>query len=702
MAVLQKIRQRSLLLILVIGFCLLAFIVGDIINSGGFGGVSNNVGSVNGKDIPVQDFLQKVGDIERRQQGISPTQAANMVWNQEVENIIFQERFEKAGLRVGKDHVYNMYAQDPQVSQNPQFLNALGKFDKGKFNEFLANMKATNPAQWEMIERNMPLVEDAAKKQLYITMLKAGFVTTETEGKAKYQQETDRVSFDYVFVPYTTINDDEVKVSDQELIDFMKKNEKKYKSEASRDVEYVLIENKPSAADENEMRSEINSLLAPKVVYNEETKANDTIAGFREVTNVAEFVNANSDVKYDTTYVAKKDLPLEHSEQIFNLGQGEVYGPYIHDGYYKLTKMMDRKSGSTVNSSHILIAYKGAMRANPTITRTKEEAKAKAEDLLRQINANPATFAELVTANTDDPGSANTGGVYENIAKGQMVEPFDNFIFNNPVGKTGIVETDFGYHVIKVLAKNDAVQLATIAQRIEPSEATSDAIFTKASKMEMDAEEKPFEDLAKELGLRVNPVNKLLANDENISGIGPQRGIVRWAFSDDTEVGDVKKFDVPQGHVIVRLKNINEKGVLPLEEAKTTVLPIIRNQKKAELIRKKMAGNTLEAVSKATGSSIASANDVTFANPAIPNVGPEPKVVGKAFGLAAGKTSGHIDGKAGVFMIKTKAVTKAPELPNYTSYTSRLTAQGRMGVPSRISTALRNNAEIEDNRAEFN
>ncbi len=153
MAVLSKIRQRSLVLILVIGLSLLAFIIADIIKSGGFG-VSRNIGSVNGKDIPVQDFLQKVNDVQARQQGISPTQAANAVWNQEVDNILFEERYEKAGLRVGRDHIFNIYAQDPQVAQNPQFQNALGKFDNAKFNEFLVNMKTSNPAQWQMIEKN--------------------------------------------------------------------------------------------------------------------------------------------------------------------------------------------------------------------------------------------------------------------------------------------------------------------------------------------------------------------------------------------------------------------------------------------------------------------------------------------------------------------------------------------------------------------
>lgn len=701
MAVLSKIRQRSLILILVIGFCLLAFIIGDIVNSGGFG-VTRNVGSVNGKDIPVQDFLQKVNDVQSRQQGISPTQASNAVWSQEVDNILFEDRYEKAGLRVGRDHIFNVYAQDPQVAQNPQFQNALGKFDKAKFNEFLVGLKTSNPQQWQMIEKNKGLVENAAKKQLYLTMVKAAFFATENDGKAKYEAEASKATFDYVFVPYSTINDDQVKVSDEELIAYMKKNEKKYKAEASRDLEFVLIENKPSQADEAEMKKDINSLLAPRVEYNDVTKSNDTISGFANVSNVEEFVNKNSDIKYDTTYVTKQQLPVEFAEQIYNLGKGQVFGPYIDNGYYKLTRMMNKKGNASAKASHILIAFKGGKAPDPSITRTKEEAKAKADDLLSQVRANPANFAMLAMTNTDDPGSKQTGGEYDNIAPNQMVKPFNDFVFNNPVGTTGVVETEFGYHVIKVTGKNEAVQLATVAQKIEPSEATTDEVFAKATKLEMDSESKPLAELAKGLNLTVTPANKLLANDENIPGVGNQRGIVKWAYAKDTKVGDVKKFDIPQGHVVVSLKSINEKGLLSIEEAKVSVLPIVRNQKKAELVRKKMEGTTLEAVAQKTGSTVASAVDVTLANSAIVNVGQEHKVVGKAFGLAAGKTSGLIDGNLGVFMIRTKTVAKAPALPNYTSYTARVNNEGRQQVQGRLSQALKDAADIEDNRAEFN
>src|SRR5690606_24285997 len=193
-------------------------------------------------------------------------------------------------------------------------------------------------------------------------------------------------------------------------------------------------------------KKDIEDLLEAKVAFNSQTNKNDTIAGFRKTANAIEFVNANSDVPFDSVYYSKEQLPAEHSEALFNLGVGEMYGPYLFNDYYCVSKVVNKKADADkVTASHILIAYKGATSANPNITLTKEEAKAKAESLMKQAQANPATFASLAEANTDDPGSKTTGGQYKDITRGQMVTPFENFIFSKPVGSIGVVETDFGY-----------------------------------------------------------------------------------------------------------------------------------------------------------------------------------------------------------------------------------------------------------------
>ena len=216
MAVLSKIRERSILLIGIIGFCLLAFIIGDVVKSGGFG-VDKYVGSVNGTDVAYLEFNKKVANMQQRQQGATAGQAAGYVWNMEVDKILFDEITDKAGIRVGKDHVLDIYGQ--MLGNNPQFVNAAGKFDKAKFNEFLVNLKKTNPDQWQAIENERPDIEASAKKQLYATALKAGFFTTDFEAKQRTAAESDKVNFDYVSVSYSTINDEDpkVKVTDQEL-----------------------------------------------------------------------------------------------------------------------------------------------------------------------------------------------------------------------------------------------------------------------------------------------------------------------------------------------------------------------------------------------------------------------------------------------------------------------------------------------------
>ena len=685
MAVLSKIRQRSFFLIIIIALALFSFVLADVIQSGTFSAGANDVGSVNGTDIEAQQFMQNVANIEKQGQGTSSTQALNSAWEQEVRRIILTEEFDKLGLKIGNEQLINVIKQNPNLSQNPQFLNAAGQFDENKFKESLKGIKnapdQTQWLQWKEFEKN---IERYAVEQMYNTMIKSGVYTTKAEGKFQYKLENDKVDFDYVMVAFSTINDDQVKVTDAEIIDFMKKSPKKYKSDNTTSVDFVLVENKPSKEDEQAMLTSIG----------------DVKVKFDSVANVGEFVNANSDIKFDSTYVAKKDLPIDHQEALFNLPVGGVYGPYVFNGHQCISRMIARKGNTSAKASHILLAYKGAPQS--AATRTKEEAQALANNLLAQAKANPGNFAMLAMTNSDDPGSKNNGGVYDNITPGQMVPKFNDFVFNNTVGTIGVVETDYGFHVIQVLEKYNAVLMGTVAQKIQPSEATIDAIYTKASQLEADANENSdFAALAKKSGLEVIPATNLKGFDEYVQGVGSQREIVRWSFNKDTEIGDVRRFEVPQGFVIAKLKDKNTSGLLPIDIAKQTVEPILKNQKKAELIKKKMSGTSLEAVAQKSGASVQPAIGVSMKSPVLPNIGNEPKVVGKAFGLAAGKTSEIIEGNSGMFMVRAKAVTKAPEVPSYATYITQDRTQNQSYATSKAYTALKDKAEIKDNRANF-
>ena len=685
MAVLSKIRQRSFFLIIIIALALFSFVLADVIQSGTFSSSANNVGTVNGTDIDAQEFMQNVAMIEKQGQGTTSTQALNSAWEQEVRRIILSEEFDKLGLKIGSEQLINIIKQNPNLAQNPQFLNAAGQFDENKFKESLKGIKnapdQTQWLQWKEFEKN---IERFAVEQMYNTMIKSGVYTTKAEGKFQYKLENDKADFEYVSVAFSTINDDQVKVIDAEIIDFMKKSPKKYKSDNTTSIDFVLVENKPSKEDEQAMLSTIGEVKVK----------------FDSVANVGEFVNANSDIKFDSTYVTKNQLPVEHQEALFNLPIGGVYGPYVYNGHQCISRMIAKKSNASAKASHILLAYKGAPQSSAT--RTKEEAQALANDLLAQAKANPGNFAMLAMANSDDPGSKNNGGEYDNITPGQMVPQFNDFVFNSAIGTIGVVETDYGFHVIKVTDKYNSVLMGTVAQKIEPSETTIDAIYTKASQLEADANEnKDFAAVAKKAGFEVIPATNLKGFDEYVQGIGSQREIVRWSFNKDTEIGDVKRFDVPQGFVIAKLKDRNETGLLPIDVARQSVEPLIKNQKKAEMIKKKMSGSSLEAVAKASGASVQVATGVSLKTPVLPNIGNEPKVVGKAFGLAAGKTSEVIEGNSGMFMVRAKAVTKAPEVPSYETYITQDRSQNRSYAISMSFIALKDKAEIKDNRANF-
>ena len=701
MAVLSKIRQRSFFLIVIIALALFSFVLADVIKSGTFGSSANSVGSINGTDISAQDFMQQVAMIEKQGQGMSNTQAMNTAWEQKVRSIILGEEFEKLGLKIGGEQLINVIKQNPNFAQNQQFLNAAGQFDENKFKEYIKSLKnAPNQEQWLQWKDFEKNIETFAVEQMYNTMIKSAVITTKAEGKFAHQMEATKADFDYVTVAFSTVNDDQVKVSDAEILEFMKKNPKKYKSDPTRSIDFILVENKPSKEDEAAMLESITGVLTGKVVYNEQTKKNDTLPGFRTVSNVAEFVNANSDIKFDSTYIAKKDLPAEFQEQLFNLPAGAVFGPYNHNGHQCLSRMIGRKPNASAKASHILIAYKGAERSSAT--RTKEEAQKLANDLLAQAKTNPGNFPMLAITNSDDPGSKNNGGEYDNIVPGQMTPKFNDFEFNNPVGTMGVVETEFGFHVMKVSGKNDAVLLGTVAQKIQASDATIDAAYTKASQLEASAlENKDFEAVAKKEGLVVTPSTNIKAYDEYVQGLGSQREIVRWSFNKETEVGVIKRFEVPQGFVVAKLKDVNDTELLPLDVAKQSVEPILKNQKKAEIIKKKMNGSSLEAVSKASGASIITATDVTVKNPMITNIGMEPKVVGKAFGLAAGKTSGIIEGATGMFMIRAKKVVKAPAISDYKNYINQEKSQNQSYASSKAYMAIKDKAEIKDNRGNF-
>lgn len=336
-----------------------------------------------------------------------------------------------------------------------------------------------------------------------------------------------------------------------------------------------------------------------------------------------------------------------------SLNIGQIYGPYKDGDSYKISKMIARKPNGSVKASHILLAYEGATRANPEVKRTKEEAEAKAKELLREAKKSGVVFSTLARDNSDGPSAPN-GGDLGYFQRGVMVPAFNDFAFGNSEGSIGMVETDFGFHVIKIDDKEDVVQIATVSREIVASEETINTLFTNATKFEMETtdDESAFSTLAKEGNYVVRPVNKIKALDENLPGLPNQRNIVQWAFNGDTEVGDIKRFNINNGYAVVQLTGSYAEGVMSAEDASVLVLPKIRKERKAAKIIAANKGKDMSAIASDNGVSVSNASALTVKSPTIPGAGSEPVVVGTAYGMAEGATSGLIEGNTGIFKIE--------------------------------------------------
>ncbi len=715
MAVLNKIRQRSLFLIIVIALALFSFVLADLFkNSGALTSKSQNIiATINGVDISREDFLRQV-EVAQRQLGpsASGSQAMNRVWDMEVRRIVLETQFDELGFTVENEQMKDLIKT--RYGQDPTFLNEDGVFDEGKLNEFLANLKenaksdANSQAlysQWLQTEANLAL---SAKEQAYYNMVKAGVTATVAEGKMEHELENNKVDLKFVQIPFSSIADSTITVSKSEISDYIKKHPKEFEVEATRNINYVQFKEEATLEDENAIKEELTELLTDRVEYNEATKNNDTILGFSRVKNNESFVNviAGSDIKYDDRFLFRKDIPVTYVDSVFNLNKGELYGPYKDAGFYKLTKMVEASQlPDSVKARHILIPFVGAASADPVkVTQTETQAKVTADSLATILKKNRSKFTEFVKEFSSDQGSIEKEGRYDWYTYNTMVAEFRDFTFKGNTGDLGVVKTAYGFHIIEIEGqknKQRVVKLATIARKIQPSEKTIDDVFTNTSKFEIAIENSDFQEVAKENNYVVRPVNGIKLLQENIPGIGNQRSIVKWAFEEDRKVGDSDRFNLPEGgYVVVQLSAINKKGLMNTEDASATVLPIVRKQKKAQQIINSVQATTVQDVANEQNQSVRTALAVNMKNPTLSGAGREPKVVGTAFGLKEGETSGLIEGNNGVYMLEVTKITPAIELDNYQAFANQITTSRMTSVNSSLFNALKSAAEIEDNRAQ--
>ncbi len=701
MAILNSIRKRGVFLIIIIALALFSFILADVIRNGGFSSEKSQttVATVNGNDIDREEFMREV---EATQRTLGPngttSQAMNRVWDSKLRTVLLEEQFEKLGLSAEKEQISN--ALRANLGTNPTFLNEAGVFDEGKLQEYIASVKSTGGStyqQWLDFEKS---TEDNILQNSYFNMIKGGLRSTINEGEQEYRFENDKLNLQYVMIPYSKIADEDVAVSEEEIRSYVKGHVSEFEVDSKVDIQYVSFSEDPSADDITAAKSKMADLLKERIEYS------DTIAGFGQTTDHVEFVNANSDKAFVDRWMFKKDLPKAIADSLYaNISVGSVYGPYQLDNTFNLSKIVETKQlPDSIQSKHILIRYEGSLRAASDMKRSKEDAKKLADSILNVVKRDKSKFEMLAAGFSDDSSNKTRGGDLGYNPPGRMVPAFDSFTIDNKPGTLGIVETDFGYHVIQVTDHKNlqkAVKVATVVKEIEASEKTLNDIFSNASKFEVAVKDGDFSTLAEERGIEVKPVNKIGELDANIPGIGNNRTIINWGFDEESKVGDVKRFSIPNGYVIAQLTRKDPKGLMSVAEASSVVTPILRNEKKAKKIRESVSGTTLQEIATSQNVRVQTATAITMAAPTIPGGGPEVAVIGASFGKKAGEETDFIDGKAGVYKVRVLAVNKAPDLENYATYANQLNAKVTPAVNNTVYQALKKAAKIEDNRANF-
>lgn len=705
MAVLNKIRQRSVFLIIIIALALFSFVLADVIRNGGLSSQKsqNVIATVNGNEIEREDFAREVEAYERSTGGnMSTTQAVNRIWDQKLREVILEEEVEKLGIRAGETQVINMVRT--QMAGNPNFSNQAGIFDENRLREYVANLKENSPQAYDQWQSFIANLSKSAKINTYYSMVSAGIGATLLEGEQAYHIKNDNIDLKFVQVPYTSVPDSEVEVSKSEIKEYIEQHPSRFETEASRSMNYVVFEEEASKEDDNDAKKALTELQNQRVEYNAATGNNDTLAGFNDTDDYADFVNNNSDLPFEGRFLFKNDLTGQNTDAIFNLEPGQSFGPYKENGYWKLSKVLESKNiPDSVKASHILLGYQGS-QLQAGDTRTKTEAKTLADSLAGAIRADQTKFATLATEFSSDPSVQQNAGDLGYFSPGMMIPAFENYVFENSAGDVGVVETPLGYHVIFIEEQTEAekaVKVATLAREVEASETTMNNQFNEVTKFEISAGESDFSKVAKESGYEVKTVRDMKALDENIPGAGPQRRIVQWAFEEDAEVGDVKRFDTNNGYVVAQLTTKNDKGLMSVEEASSMVTPILLKEKKAEKIKAGIKAGSLDEIASQQNVSVQSVNAVNLESPTLAGAGSEPEVVGTVFAMEPGNVSKPIAGEKGVYVVELVKRNKAPKMDSYRAFAQQESMSRRAQAAIRVFDALKKKADIEDNRTRF-
>lgn len=702
MGIMSFLRNRAGIIIVgAIGLAIVAFLVSDALQVGSsfMNAGQTEVGEVDGEAIDIVEFNELVEQSSNNfkqqmgQTNLDPQMTAYIIenaWNQSVSKLLLKKEMARLGLQVSKNEMNDMVTgknPDPQIVQNfgdPQ----TGQVNRVQLNAFLENVKSQasdSPVsqQWSAFLLN---IRDNKIAQKYNNLIKNSIYVTALEAKEDYIQRNKLVNFNYVNLDYASIPDNQVKPTDQDYTEYYNENKFRFKNPIeTRTFEYIVFDANPSKTDSAEVTAAVQKLAAD----------------FRASKNDSLFISINAETKLPISYVRRGQLDPALDSAVFRASVGSLAGPVFTNGVYKMAKVLDVKmSPDSVKASHILI--------NPASEGGIDKARAKA-DSIRNLIAGGASFAELAAKFGTD-ASKDTGGDLGTFGRGSMVPAFEEAVFNGRPGDLKIITTQFGVHVIKINAQIGSSTVAKVAlldKSLSTSNKTQQEAYKKATAFLAAAkDEKAFDAEAKKLGYEKVIADNIVATQAVIQGLNSAREMVRWAF--DADKGDVSNqvFEMDNKFAVAKLVDVLEKGTLPLEQVKKRIESVVIRRVKARMLTEKMnkalaGSNSIEQVAQKIGKPVTPVQNIVFANPVIPGLSQENKLVGTIFGSQPGKISKSIEGEYGVYVFVVNGFTNPAPLTNLFKQKVQVAQGIQQRAAGEAFKVLRDKSEIKDNRVKF-
>lgn len=702
MATIERIRQRSGLLIVVVFVALLAFLLGDLFKSGGskFFGDPNIVGSVNGVELSRQEVSKKMEELRagnpETYANTSSVQLANFVWTNFMSDAILGEELDAADMSVSQQEIYLDIINNPNIRQS--FAGANGQFDENMFKSYLAQVRDNKDVteqsaemwtQWLSFEN--AVVNQAKNFKFTNAVEKAVFMPSSLVA-AEFARSDAQHPAQYVYVPYIDVNEDEITVTEADAKKYYNAHKDEFTQKDGRNIEYINFPLAPSQADRDALKAELAALSL------EWFSAEDDSV----------FVNLHSDVRFIPEYFTIDQLVGTGIDTLVD-GQDVGYqkGPIDLGGSFSVVKLVDKKIlADSVQARHILIPFAGATRVDPSVTRTPMEAKTLADSLFAYLQDNPSAFEAISQEYSSDVVAKEKGGDLGYFGRGMMAKPFENFCYFGKEGDLGLVPTQFGFHIIEITDQkgaNQAYKIGQVIREILPSDETIQALYGQASTYAASAQSADdYRVLAMEQGLSLRPARNLAQFEEVVPGLGTSRRVVRWAWDDDREIGNIGLLENDgKGYVVVILTDKLEEGTTPYESVAAQCLEAAKKEAKKAIIKERLeaalsGAASIEDVATAAGKQVRTLNfKVGQAN--IAGVGNEAKVVGTICGIPSGELSEVIAGESGAFVAITQPAQPAPTVDF--SNQARTTQQSLRNLVSvQAYKALQDKADIEDKR----